>query len=381
MSKIVIPFVLVWSILLTAYAQEAEIPLSTFDVKATTDIHYPENASQIEITWIERKESTRYITEHLKADILKEITVEEEQDEMGYSFMIFKDSSYWKIRIKPLARYQYGVYELRELTGEESPVLTYNQELHHYLREQLNLVEQYKDSGDLLGAARVVNYVIDESTDSSLIAEAMHKMMGIGHQVAERFNDRHKAAEVLGRFNHVSKDYKHAEKKGWQELIGDLNEAEQELFKTEGISLGRAKWSNSYVYVSYNTLQELAEKYATTKWGELAALTLITESGHGYGLEASGFEAIELANSFLEKYPDTAYRSRVYRVIAYSYSDELRLGGCYEEYEPADMAEEIRELKEMAIKYFLLSNDGEESEAVRELREGKCPQYYYLHAD
>ena len=375
MIKLLPIFLLLGLLPLISYAQGDELPVNIFDVEATTDVHYPDNASDLEIAWIERRESALYITEKLHAEILKEVSIEEEIDQKGYSFVIYQDSSYWLIRIKPLKPYKYGIFEYRELEQDESPILEYNSEFHRYLKAQLDLIDQFKDEGDLLGAARGANYVIGKSEDSLLVAEAFYKLMEVGLLVANRFNERIKSRQVLDEFNSLARDYKHANELDWQELFGLHNKSELELFRAEGIILGIAKWSDQYVSDRSEILLNLSENYSSTKWGELASLTMLTDDGNGYGLATYGIESIDRAYAFLQRYPESEHKSWVYTVLWQSYSDMLRMINCDEKESSA------REWREGAIKYLLLSGAESDWQTVQDLKEGKCPEFYYRFSD
>lgn len=237
----------------------------------------------------------------------------------------------------------------------------------------------HKEEGDLLFAAKLLNYVVDQATDSMMIAQAMYELVGVGEQAAVRIKKRERMTEhqMYGMAAHTSR----VSSTAWTDRFYPHFEREQALFKEVGIELYNTHYGNHIASNSAVVLTDIAEKYPLTPWGEEAARRLVLEGAYGFGPMLT--EAIEKALAFLEKYPDTKYRTQMYTIIARSYSDELRLSECTKnnDYE--------KELRQNAIKYYLLAqgesiennNQEHSSKEVNALKSGECPPYYYYFGD
>lgn len=256
-----------------------------------------------------------------------------------------------------------------ELTPEEQKT--------DYLKNQLKLAKESKEKGDLLWAARLVNYIATESADSNLTAEALFELMSIGYDVATQFNKRKKALTYFYYIDKLNEDVASDSLLDWKGHFESIWKEEFKLFERQGIGLGYLKWSNDIYFHSEIIRSQIADQFPGTQWGEKASVGLIMYDEFGVNPEQ--------AFRFLEQYPESDYRSWVYTVIARDYSDQYKYGSdCNPDSD--------KESRDSAIKYYLkakethLPDDGDQSlqailEEMQILVDGKCPEHLYYLVD
>ena len=255
----------------------------------------------------------------------------------------------------------------------------YEQEKTKYLKEQLELARQYKQDGDYLWAAKLVNYIVAESPDNDLAAESLFELISIGNEVAKQINNRSQTVLLMSQAHSKVKAYE--ETKGrysdtWQDQFAPAISNEVNRYREQNIHLFVGKWSNDYFLSRDNLLQRVIEDYPETEWAETAHAGLILDI---YGVN------MHQAYRFLELYPDSDRKAWVYHVLGRAHSDEFKYGGdCNPEYDG--------ESREDAIKYYLLAKEayiqGEDDEEIQEasraaqdLIDGKCPEFLYYLVD
>ena len=240
-----------------------------------------------------------------------------------------------------------------------------------YLRQQLDLARKYKEEGDYLWAARLVNYVVDESKDGDLTAESLFELINIGDLVAERFNSRNNTRGLRPSAQSQGADV-------WQEQFYTIMQEDIKLFSEEAISIRSNHWGIGFHFDPTKILTKISESYPDTEWGESAYARLIIGI---YGADA------DQAHRFLERYPESERKPWIYTVLGNIYTDDFNYGSdcdAESEYGKASM--------DNAVKYYLLAKEAylekeddkraqNVSEAAQDLIDGKCPDFLYYLVD
>lgn len=254
---------------------------------------------------MENEDVAHYIEKELKAIIVSRPLKPIIFQDRTYLFTLYKDSSYQKIFVKPLESFQYGVFKHEDVPGLNS---THEQ----YLNEQLQLVKKHKEIGDFLFAAKLTNFIIDHSVDSSLIAKSLAELAVIGDSIAIRSVYREGTNDWMWSF------YKYRPRQlfPYWVAIANLGKNSELQFYNEvhlDIKHKRNIMCDSYLSSNSHIYQHLYNYYLNTEWAEYALFKLIKEAPK----ERWRFSHEEiLANglAFLDQYPNSRYKN--YEMIA-----------------------------------------------------------------
>lgn len=165
-------------------------------------------------------------------------------------------------------------------------------------------------SGDYLFAAKLYKHISETATDSNIIAESLYKYKKCGDMAAQIFMSKYYLKEKFQINNQHTQ---------WNNYFQPIFDKQLESYKEVDISIHCGKLFDLYCANEDNkTLNILSLKYGGTKWGELAAFELTTYRAV-FNLDPRG--VIFKSKIFLNKYPQSKYRFKVYYNLAHAYSD------------------------------------------------------------
>lgn len=202
------------------------------------------------------------------------------------------------------------------------------------LQSALEEALHFKNQGDLLYAAKILQHIVANSQDSLLIAESLYRIIEVGRAVETRMNRRLRFTPDLASY----KDSTSQTEEPWWRQRFNMIDRELEPFYGLGIDVNMNRYaSTSYLYDSRAIAKTLMNNHPQTQWAESAhaeRLWILRD----YKL------VIEEGESFLNSYPQSHYRYSVYGALGCAYTDRWVV--------EAEESEEFDEYREKAIGFY-----------------------------